>query len=114
MLIVNKDGSVELTRGDTARLTITIMDDDGEPYVVKNDDVLTMTVKLTVDDDEPCFTKTVTGGNVIHIKPEDTASLDFGKYIYDVELATHVDEEVDVYTIIEKTTFKIREEVTRR
>jgi hypothetical protein len=111
MLIVNSDNSIELTRGDTARLTVPIKDDSGAVYEMQSTDVLIMTVKNSVNDKEPCFQKIVTGSNEIHIKPGDTAELNFGKYVYDVELRISED---DVYTIIEKTTFKIREEVTTR
>lgn len=111
MLIVNGDNSIELTRGDTARLTVPITDDEGQTYTMQATDTLTMTVKSSVNDSEPSFQKIVTGDNTIHIEPADTAGLNFGKYIYDIELCT---ADGDVYTIIEKTTFKIREEVTTR
>ena len=111
MLIVNNDGSIELTRGDTARLTVTIADETGQPYEMLDTDILTLSVKKSVNDDEPCIQKSVTGTNIFVIKPSDTAGLSFGKYIYDVELSISED---DVYTIIEKTSFKIREEVTTR
>jgi hypothetical protein len=48
---------------------------------------------------------------MIHFEPKDTAGLEFGDYVYDVELCT---AEGDVYTVIAKTGFKIREEVTTR
>lgn len=111
MLIVNSDNSIELTRGDTARLTVPITDDSGAAYEMQLTDTLIMTVKHSVADEDYAFQKIVTGSNVIHIKPNDTADLDFGKYVYDVELRISED---DVYTVIEKTIFKIREEVTTR
>ena len=111
MLIVNPDNSIELTRGDTARLTVPLTDDSGAAYEMQSTDELVMTVKSSVNDDTPCFQKIVVGSNEIHIKPSDTANLNFGKYVYDVELRISED---DVYTVIEKTMFKIREEVTTR
>lgn len=111
MLKVNTDGSIELTRGDTARLTVNITDDAGQNYEPQEGDTLTLTVKTTVKDSEFLFQKTVTGSNLIHIEPTDTAGLDFNTYVYDVELAT---KNGDVYTIISKNKFKILEEVTTR
>ena len=111
MLIVKDNGSIELTRGDTARLTVDLTDDEDQEYIMRSTDTLTMTVKTSVKDSEPCFQKTSTGNNMIHIKPEDTAELDYGKYVYDVELHT---EDGDVYTVIEKSEFKLRDEVTTK
>lgn len=111
MLYVKRDGSIELTRGDTARFSVDINDDEGQVYTMRSDDELVFTVKDDIDDIEPVIQKIVTGDNTIHIKPEDTSELDFGSYIYDVELRM---ENGDVYTIIEKNTFKLREEVTTR
>lgn len=112
MLIVSKDNSIELTRGDTARLTIPITDDYDQEYIMGENDTLTFTVKVSINDEEPVLQKVMKGDNKLHLKPEDTAGLDYGtKYIYDVELAT---ADGDVYTVIEKTNFKVREEVTTR
>ena len=111
MLYVKRDGSIELTRGDTARFTVDIIDDESQVYTMRSEDELVFTVKDDIDDIEPVIQKIVTGDNMIHIKPEDTSGLDFGNYIYDVELRM---ENGDVYTIIEKNTFKLREEVTTR
>lgn len=109
MLIVSKSGEIKLTRGDTARLTVSIADDAGEPHTIQEGDTLVMTVKRNITDADPCIQKVVTGGNAIHIKPEDTAVLEFGKYKYDVQLTT-VDG--DVYTVIAPSVFEILQEVT--
>lgn len=110
MLTISNDGTIELTRGDTARLTVSITNDTaGELYEIAPEDTLILSVKKNITDDEPCLQKTVTGGNAIHIEPEDTAKLAFGKYTYDVQLVT---ASKDVYTVIVPTTFEILKEVT--
>lgn len=111
MLYIKRDGSIELTRGDTARFTIDINDDEGQVYIMQSSDELVFTVKDDIDDIEPVIQKIVTGDNMIHIEPKDTSELDFGNYIYDAELRM---ENGDVYTVVEKNTFKLREEVTTR
>lgn len=116
MLIVDKKNhTIQLTRGDTARLTVDLdcflEDGTKQPYTMRNDDVLTLSVKRTAKSFKACLQKDVKGSNEIHIKPEDTAALDFGSYVYDVELCT---AEGDVYTVIENKTFKIGVEVTTR
>ena len=110
MLYINKDGTIRLTRGDTARLTVTINNDfDGKLYEITETDVLKLTVKRSVRDTTPAFQKSVTGSNKFYIVPDDTKDLVFGKYIYDVELTTVGG---DVYTVIEPTIFEILKEVT--
>lgn len=110
MLYINKDGTIRLTRGDTARLTVMINNDfDGKPYEITETDVLKLTVKRSVRDTTTAFQKSVTGSNKFYIVPDDTKDLVFGKYIYDVELTTVGG---DVYTVIEPTIFEILKEVT--
>ena len=113
MLYISKDGVIELTRGDTARLSVdtTYIDSDEKeyPYLMAEGDTLVFSIKKNVKDFKSCVEKKAINGNEFHLKPEDTAKLAFGKYVYDVELQTADGER---YTIIEKTTFKICEEVS--
>lgn len=110
-----KTNAVQLTRGDTARLTVDIecelADGKKEPYAVQEGDILTLSLKRHSTDFKPCLQKVVKGSADFHIKPEDTAELDFGSYVYDVEIFT---AEGDVYTVIENKTFKIGVEVTKK
>lgn len=108
MLSVSKTGEIQLTRGDTARLTVPITDSTGQPYTIKADDVLTLTVKKEYEDEEALIEKKVTGGNSFHIKPEDTKELEFIKYKYDVQLTT---ADGDNYTVLADKTFTITREV---
>ena len=107
MLEVLKTGEIKLTRGDTAYLTVSVNIKDGEPYTVKADDVLTMTVKQDYND-EPLIEKKITGTTTFHIKPEDTKSLEFGTYVYDVQVTM---ANGDNFTIIADKKFKITNEV---
>lgn len=108
---VDEDNTIHLTRGDTARFSIgrivnTVTNTD---YTPTPEDTVTMTIKKTVMDSAPCVRLTVPGGDVLHIKPEDTKAMAFGKYVYDVQLTT---ADGDVYTIIPPTTFELLKEVT--
>lgn len=110
MLIIQTDGVIKLTRGDTAYLTIDILNEvTGEPYVMNPDDTLTLTVKHSVNDADICFQKDVQGTLDIKINPEDTADCAFDKYVYDVQLTQ---ANGDVYTVVVPTPFYILEEVT--
>ena len=110
MLHVLDNGTVKLTRGDTARLNVSIKDTTAdEDYEIAADDVLTLTVKKTVNDSEALVQLTLTGSAAFKLDPADTASLAYGKYKYDVQLTTAAG---DVYTVIEPTNFEITSEVT--
>lgn len=106
MLTVDKDNTIHLTRGDTARLQIdratnTVTKKD---YIFTANDTVKFTIKKTAIDSSPTVQITVPGGEAIHIKPEDTVSLAAGKYVYDVKLTT---AEGDVYTVVELATFEV-------
>lgn len=110
MLYIESNNVIRLTRGDTAKLTVPIENDlDNSSYVMDEQDTLTFTIKKSVKDNENLIQKVVIGSNNFHIKPEDTDSLPFGKYVYDVQLTTAGG---DVYTVIEPTSFEILSEVT--
>ena len=110
MLKLNDDGSIELTRGDTARITVNITNDtNNSDYVLSNGDTLTLTIKKSTKDTDILVQKTINGSNLFHIEPKDTADLEFKKYKYDIQLST---ESGDVFTVVGPYDFKITEEVT--
>ena len=104
-----KGNTISMTRGDTAYLTIPITTSTGEEYTMGSEDILTLSVKESVDDETYVLQKEVIGTNAVHIEPKDTADLPFGKYKYDVQLTM---ANGDVFTIIEVSTFKLLPEVT--
>ena len=109
MLYVEQNGTIRLTRGDTARLIVPIENEvTHQSYDMLSTDILKFTIKKTVKDYVPLVQKVVTGSNVFHILPADTHELDFGKYVYDVELTTGT----DVYTVIEPSCVEVMKEVT--
>lgn len=110
MLNVNSNGSVQLTRGDSAEFIVTIVNKDlDEEFEMREGDRLTFSVKRNVKAYDYAFQKTVVGTNIIPIEPADTTGLEFAKYTYDVQLTT---VEGKVFTIIPPTTFEITAEVT--
>lgn len=108
MFAILKNGDIQLTRGDTARFTVSITNDEKQPYTIQEDDVMTFAVKSEYTDTTPAIQKKVTGGNLFHIEPNDTKGLDFGKYKYDVQLTT---ADGDNYTVVADKIFTIMNEV---
>lgn len=108
MLSIKENGSIYITRGDSAYITVVVK--NGE-HVFKPmmGDMLHFSVKKDVEDTEYIIHKVFQVGDAIVINPEDTRNKPFGKYLYDVQLTRPNGE---VYTIIEPTLFYIKEEVT--
>ena len=110
MLEVSEDNSIRLTRGDTARFSVSITNDvNKQEYTMQEGDILTLSIKKSINDETLCLQLIAKGEASFYIKPKDTSALQFGKYIYDVQLTTAAG---DVYTIIEPTTFELSKEVT--
>lgn len=98
MLYINGT-SIRLTRGDTARFDVDIINQvDGTPYELQEGDVLTLTVRLTPSTPEKAVQREAEPGTTsIYLRPEDTANLGVGQYVYDIQLTTAAG---DIYTVI--------------
>lgn len=106
-----EDGAIYLTRGDTAYISVALADINGEKYLPTEGDKIYFSVKKDVNDEEYSF-QLVTAcseDTVFNIIPENTRELEYGKYFYDIQIVT---ADGEVYTIVEKSNFYLREEVT--
>lgn len=99
---------ISLTRGDTARITVSAKNADGTVYALQEGDTLTFTMQRSVYDASDKLSKRIENGILI-IEPSDTAGLEFGKYTYDIQLTL---ANGDVNTIIPPSDFTILEEVS--
>lgn len=101
--------SISLTRGDSLILSIS-MTRNGEPYYPSSGESIRFA--LGVDkkgSDDPIILKYIsTDDMILRIDPEDTKSLKYGTYYYDIEY-TSVEGYVD--TFIGPASFKLTEEV---
>lgn len=111
------DGTtIEMTRGDTLRVQIEIELDE-ETYVPQTGDSVAFFLKhksfnkdkTAYSDPEPLITKDVPISTmVLQLDPEDTKPLDFGKYVYDLQI-TFANGTVD--TFINNAAFNLVPEV---
>ena len=103
---------MQITRGDTKALKFQ-RKANGEPILTMANKVY-FTVKLNYKEKEALFQKTIddmtfdaSGYYHFTINPEDTNNLDYGDYVYDLEIKT------DNYTkTISKGAFSVTNEVT--
>lgn len=116
MSSIIKGTSITLTRGDTLRVKINITL-DGEEYIPTSGDSIrfavkhpTMNAKQTAYKDiQPLLTKAIPYDTMIlELQPADTKPLDFGTYVYDIQI-TFQDGTVD--TFITESPFKITPQV---
>lgn len=102
--------SIRLTRGDSFYCQVGMKNrEDGTDYIPQTGDVVRFALKKKYKDETPLILKDIPISTLIlHLEPEDTKNLEYGDYVYDIEL-TKANGDVD--TFIEKAKFKISEEV---
>lgn len=106
-----------MTRGDTLLVEVGMELKSGGEYIPVEGDSLRFALKHPTmnankseyTDPEPLVVKAIPiDTRVLHLEPEDTKSLGFGDYVYDVEL-TMADGYVD--TFISEAKFTLSPEV---
>lgn len=101
--------TITLTRGDTFEALVSVTKMDGSPYVPIEGDSIRFAMKKNYDDSRPILVKSIPSDTMmLIIEPQDTKGLNFGKYVYDIQL-TQANGKVD--TFISKATLKLSEEV---
>ena len=107
--MVKKDehNGITLTRGDTAVFKIALEDGNGNPYDYSGDTVK-FGVKRSAFDTDCVLEKPVNENGEVVLDPADTASMDFGDYLYSVRLYHSSGEsDTDVYTPIASARFSL-------
>lgn len=99
--------TITLTRGDTFEALVSATKKDGTPYIPVEGDVIRFAMKENYDDARPLLVKEIPIDTMmLMLEPSDTADLNFGKYVYDIQL-TKANGKVD--TFITKATLKLSE-----
>ena len=101
--------TIEMTRGDTLRIYLTLKDCDGNDYTPAVGDSIRFAMKKRYNDASPLIMKAIpTDTLVLELEPSETKNLQFAEYVYDIEM-TYANGDVD--TFIDRAKFKITEEV---
>lgn len=106
MLIITRN-RISLTRGDTAVLQIALRNSRNETYHIRDGDELVFTLKKTTHTNEILISKSAVEMTV-KLFPEDTKNMDYGLYIYDIQLKK---ESGEICTVVPPSVFEIMEEV---
>lgn len=109
MTVKMRKNVVTMTRGDTCSIKISLSDGYGKEYIPDENDEIRFALKKTYDDDYPLIYKVIPHDTMIlKLNPSDTKELDFGKYVYDIQITF---ANGDVNTFVTKAQFIIEEEV---
>ena len=105
--------SISITRGDSATFIVS-MKKDGVVVPFEAGDKVYFTVKTSVNTAQKLIQKVITtfetdGSAIIYILPEDTKTLEFKSYVYDVQLTA---ADGSVTTFIKPSAFIVGSEVT--
>lgn len=110
MFTVNNN-RIFLTRGDTAELSLSLVDGNGNVYEPTEGDTIYFRLKkyATSTASEVLISKTADLNLMtISFEPTDTIALSFGDYRYEVELVTSGGSH---YTVIADSAFEIGKEL---
>lgn len=106
---IKPNGNIYLTRGDTFAAVVTITDDEDTCVTLEEGSELRFALKADYEDPEALTLKAIPIDTMLlKLDPEDTKNLDFGTYVYDIQL-THPNGDVD--TVIPRKMLHIVEEV---
>lgn len=105
---------IRIVRGTTNGFTVTVTDEDGNPYTLQTGEYFRFGVKEMPTDTQYLFTKTISEANeddeyAFAIDPDDTINLPFGSYWYDIGLQSGS----NYFNIIPASAFEIAYNVTK-
>ena len=104
---------IEMVRGTTNSILVTVYDDDGNLYPLKSGERLIFGVKSNRNNSACCIKKVLTEGTgeyAFSLSPADTENLSCGSLHYDVGLQIGS----DYYSVIPCSPFTLLHNVTRR
>lgn len=104
---------IEMIRGRTNTITVTVRDVNGDLYPLKSGERLIFGVKTNKNNSACCIKKVITEGTgeyEFHLSPVDTENLECGTMCYDVGLQIGT----DYYSVVPCSPFKLTHDVTRR
>lgn len=89
--------TITLTRGDTFEALVSATKRDGTQYIPVAGDTIRFAMKENYDDPRPLLVKDIPIDTMmLTLEPQDTADLNFGKYVYDIQL-TKANGKVDTF-----------------
>lgn len=109
MVKIDERKVIIATKGDTVRMPIVVIENDGSVYKVQPLDVINFGLKKDYTDEECIIEKTIDNDEMeLVLSHEDTKQLEVGiNYVYDIQITK---ENEDVHTFIQ-SRLKVTDEV---
>ena len=93
-----RNQKIILTRGDSFYTEVGMTKKDtGEEYIPQEGDVIRFGLKKNAEQTDCIIEKKIPNDTrILHLEPNDTKKLPFGKYVYDIEI-TFANGDVDTF-----------------
>lgn len=105
---------LNIIRGTTNSFSITLTDEEGNPYVLEEGQEIVFGIKKKETDADCIIVKRtkglIDGAYQFTLNPDDTLNLTVGKYFYDVGIQHGAKI---YYNIIESSSFMIEQNITK-
>lgn len=98
---------IHIIRGDSAEFNVEILTNDNQIFIPHDNDTLVFTLKKTTISNAVILKKPVVDG-LFRLDHQDTNTLAYGEYVYDIQLTQSNGE---VTTVIPPSLFEILPEV---
>lgn len=110
MYEIGRKNKISLTRGDSFYTKVNMVrKSTRQPYEPQEGDEIRFALKKNYEDAECLIEKQIpTDTLILHLEPSDTKTMDYGEYVYDIEITTAAG---DVDTFIDRAQFILTEEV---
>lgn len=107
---------LQIVRGTSATLNITLQDPDGNAYILADGEILRFGIKRNSAEQKCCVEKELTAADLangvypVRLTPEDTLGLAVGGYCYDAG----VQSGEDYYMVIPCSHLEITKNITQK
>lgn len=108
-MVTIRGNNITMNRSDSVFITVTIRDQQGNPYELRDGDKLFFAAKKKATDTDYAIAPKELIGNVLEITTADTEFLSFGTYSYDVIL---MDSKGYISTVISPSSLIITDSMT--
>ena len=86
MIQILEDDVINIHRGDSAYINVTLKEADGSEYELQPDDYLTLTVRAEPTHESPVLLVSKSNTTALFLSADAMDAIPAGKYSYDIEL----------------------------
>ena len=95
-----KDQVISLNRGDCVSFTVSLADENAQPYTLEPGDRLLFCVRAEPDESSPVLLRVESASDTIYLSARDTSDLPVGKYSAALRLQRAGGQSLIVYPVL--------------